>query len=89
MMGGRIAEGKARNAIGRPKRRHHWRPERRGSMEVRARAQQPAFPRPRGEGEAPPHMCPDGPLLPCHGRPATTALLAGGSGTLVLVPGGS
>lgn len=48
MMGGRIAEGKARNAIGRPKRRHHWRPERRGSMEVRARAQQPAFPRPRG-----------------------------------------
>jgi hypothetical protein len=31
--------------------------------------------------EARPHMCPDGPLLPCHGRPATTALLAGGSGT--------
>jgi hypothetical protein len=37
MMGGRIAEGKARNAIGRRKRRHHWRAERRGSMEVRAR----------------------------------------------------
>lgn len=48
MMGGRIAEEKARNAIGRRKRRHHWRAERRGSMEVRARAQQPAFPRPRG-----------------------------------------
>lgn len=47
MMGGRIAEEKARNAIGRRKRRHHWRAERRGSMEVRARNN----PHSRGQGE--------------------------------------
>jgi len=77
--------GKARNAIGRRKRRHHWRPERCEAMKVRAttRTRSAAA---AGPGQAMPiakaraHMTWRGPLLLCHGRPVAPA------GNVVVLP---
>jgi hypothetical protein len=89
--------GKARNAIGRRKRRHHSRPERCEAMNEGARNNphpQTAVPlarRPRLALSMPicqgavarPHMT--GPLLLCHGR---SGRQCGGTATVLVVLGG-